>query len=163
MTLSIFGYLIADAESPPGSTGAPRLRDLIVGLLSGDIAAATILGRLDPNLSDEVRAMVAHRGMTAESFLANALMAFAFDVADESWRQAIKYREPIPKMLKRRHSPICSRKPCDRDSSVRSILAGRRKAPSLTCRSAAGSADIFGTTECIFPRALRESDLRCNL
>ncbi|HKH80740.1 MAG TPA: hypothetical protein VKA03_03865 [Methylovirgula sp.] len=95
MTLSIFGYLIADAESPPGSTGAPRLRDLIVGLLSGDIAAATILGRLDPNLSDEVRAMVAHRGMTAESFLANALMAFAFDVADESWRQAIKYREPI--------------------------------------------------------------------
>jgi hypothetical protein len=95
MTLSIFGYLIEDAASAPGSTAAPRLRDLIVGLLSGDIAAATILGRLDPNLSDEVRAMVAHRGMSAESFLANALMAFALDVADESWRQAIKYREAI--------------------------------------------------------------------
>jgi hypothetical protein len=95
MSLSFFGYLIADAESPPGSTGAPRLRDLILGLLSGDIPAASILGRLDPNLSDEVRAMVAHRGVSVESFLANALMAFALDVADESWRQAIKYREAI--------------------------------------------------------------------
>ena len=95
MSLSIFGYLIADAESSSGSTGAPRLRDLILGLLSGDIPAASILGRLDPNLSDEVRAMVAHRGVSVESFLANALMAFALDVADESWRQAIKFREAI--------------------------------------------------------------------
>lgn len=95
MSSSFFGYLIADAELSPGSTGAPRLRDLILGLLSGDIPAASILGRLDPNLSDEVRAMVAHRGMSVESFLANALMAFALDVADKSWRQAIKYREAI--------------------------------------------------------------------
>jgi hypothetical protein len=96
MSFSLFTYLIADAESPPGSSAAaPRLRDLIRGLLSGDIAASTILARLDPNLSDEIRALVAHRGMTAESFLANALLAFALDVADESWRQAIKYREAI--------------------------------------------------------------------
>jgi hypothetical protein len=98
MTLSIFGYLIADAESSPGragAAGAPRLRDLILGLLSGDIPATSILGRLDPNLSDQVRAMVVHRGISVESFLANALMAFALDVADESWRQAIKYREAI--------------------------------------------------------------------
>jgi hypothetical protein len=95
MTLSIFGYLIADSESSSESTNVPRLRDLILGLLSGDIAAADILGRLDPNLSDEIRAMVAHRGMNVESFLANALMAFALDVADESWRQAIKFREAI--------------------------------------------------------------------
>jgi hypothetical protein len=95
MTLSIFSYLIADAESPSGSGGAPRLRDLILGLLSGEVPAVSILARLDPNLCDEVRAMVAHRGMSIESFLANALMAFALDVADESWRQAIKYREAI--------------------------------------------------------------------
>jgi hypothetical protein len=95
MSLSIFGYLIADSGSSPDGAAAPRLRDLIIGLLSGDIAATSILGRLDPNLSDEVRAVVAHRGMTAESFLANALMAFALDVADESWRQAIKFREAI--------------------------------------------------------------------
>ncbi len=93
MSFSFFGYLIADTESSPGNAAVPRLRDLILGLLSGEIAAATILARLDPNLSDEVRALVAHRGITAESFLANALMAFALDIADESWRQAIKYRE----------------------------------------------------------------------
>ncbi|HLH12194.1 MAG TPA: hypothetical protein VKV77_10000 [Methylovirgula sp.] len=95
MSVSIFGYLIADAEPSPGGSAVPRLRDLILGLLSGDISAAGILARLDPNLSDEVRALVAHRGITPESFLANALMAFALDVADESWRQAIKYREPV--------------------------------------------------------------------
>lgn len=95
MTLSIFGYLIAAAESPLGGAGTPRLRDLIIGLLSGDIGAPAIFSRLDPNLSDEIRALVAHRGITAESFMANALMAFALDVADESWRQAVKYREPI--------------------------------------------------------------------
>ncbi len=93
MSFSFFGYLIADAETSSGGGTAPRLRDLIVGLLSGDIAAAAILARLDPNLSDEVRALVAHRGITAESFLANALMAFALDIADESWRQALQYRE----------------------------------------------------------------------
>jgi hypothetical protein len=95
MSLSIFGDLIADAESSPGGATAPRLRDLIRGLLSGDIAAATILARLDPNLSDEVRAIVVHRGITAESFLANALLTFALDIADQSWRQAIKYREAL--------------------------------------------------------------------
>lgn len=93
MSLSIFGYFIANAESSSAGADAPRLRDLIVGLLSGNIAATMVLGRLDPNLSDEIRALVAHRGITAESFLAPALMAFALDVADESWRQAIKYRE----------------------------------------------------------------------
>jgi hypothetical protein len=95
MTTPIFGYLIADAESSPGDAASPRLRDWIAGLLSGDIAAAIILSRLDPNLADEVRALVAHRGMTPETFLANALMAFALDIADESWRQAIKFREPL--------------------------------------------------------------------
>jgi hypothetical protein len=93
MSFSFFGYLIADAETSPGGGAVLRLRDLIIGLLSGDIVAATILARLDPNLSDEIRALVAHRAITAESFLANALMAFALDIADESWRQAIKYRE----------------------------------------------------------------------
>lgn len=48
---------------------------------------APILSRLDPNLSDEIRALVAHRGVTVESFLADVLMAFALDVVDETWRR----------------------------------------------------------------------------
>ncbi len=93
MTMLLFGTLIAGAELSSGDTAAPRLRDLIVGLLSGEITATAIFSRLDPNLVDEVHALVAHRGTTAEAFLANALMAFALDIADKSWRQAIKYRE----------------------------------------------------------------------
>jgi hypothetical protein len=45
---------------------------------------APILSRLDPNLSDEIRPLVAHRGVTVESFLADVLMAFALDVVDET-------------------------------------------------------------------------------
>ena len=94
MSFSLFGYILADSQaSSEGPT--PRLRDLILGLLSGEIAAAAVMSRIDPNLADEVRAVVAHRGITAESFLANALMAFALDVADESWRQAIRSREAL--------------------------------------------------------------------
>ena len=48
---------------------------------------APILSRLDPNLSDEIRTLVAHRGVTVESFLADVLMAFALDVVDETWRR----------------------------------------------------------------------------
>jgi len=82
-----FGFLpIDDRLSSTGQTSL-RLRDLIAGLRSGDIAAAPILSRLDPSLSDEVRALVAHRRVTVESFLANVLMAFALDVADETWRR----------------------------------------------------------------------------
>jgi hypothetical protein len=72
-----------------------RLRDLIAGLRSGDIAAAVILRRLDPNLSDEIRALVAHRGISVEGFLANVLMAFALDIADETWRQVISREESV--------------------------------------------------------------------
>jgi hypothetical protein len=82
-----FGFLsIDDHLSSTGQT-SPRLRDLIASLRSGDIAAEPILSQLDPNLSDEIRALVAHRGVTVEMFLANVLMAFALDVADETWRR----------------------------------------------------------------------------
>ncbi len=87
MSVFGFGFLSIDGGLPPAGETPTRLRDLIAGLRSGAIDAAPILGRLDPNLSDEVRALVAHRGVTVESFLANVLMAFALDVADETWRR----------------------------------------------------------------------------
>lgn len=95
MSMPLLATFIADADSSPGEGGAPRLRDLIIGLLSGDISAASLFARLDPHFSDEVRALIAHRGMQPETFLASTLMAFALDVADESWRQAVRYREAI--------------------------------------------------------------------
>ncbi len=82
-----FAFHSLDGGSSRAGETPLRLRDWIAGLRSGDIAAATILGRLDSNLSDEVRAEVAHRGVAAEAFLANVLMAFALDVADETWRR----------------------------------------------------------------------------
>jgi hypothetical protein len=87
--MNMFSFCFLSIDDHLSSTGqtSPRLHDLIAGLRSGDIAAAPILSRLDPNLSDEIRALVAHRGVTVESFLANVLMAFALDVADETWRR----------------------------------------------------------------------------
>jgi hypothetical protein len=82
-----FGFLSTEDPSAPAGDGPPRLRDLIAGLRAGEIEAATLLDRLDPDLSDEVRALVAHRGVAAETFLASVLMAFALDVADETWRR----------------------------------------------------------------------------
>jgi hypothetical protein len=91
MKMPLLATLFVHADSaPPGDT--PRLRDLIFGLLSGSVSSASVLDRLDPSFADEIRAFVAHRGMTAESFIANALLAFALDVADQSWRQGIKTR-----------------------------------------------------------------------
>jgi hypothetical protein len=91
--MPLLATLFADAESAsPGD--APRLRDLILGLMSGSISASVILDRLDPSFADEIHAFVTHRGMTAENFIANALLAFALDVADQSWRQGIRSRHP---------------------------------------------------------------------
>jgi len=95
MSMPLLATFMADADSSSEDGGLPRLRDLIIGLLSGDISAASIFARLNPHFSDEVRAFTAHRGIPPETFLANALMAFALDVADESWRQAVRYREAI--------------------------------------------------------------------
>jgi hypothetical protein len=91
MKMPLLATLFVHAESsPPGD--APRLRDLILGLLSGNVSAGSVLDRLDPAFADEVRAFVVHRGLTQESFLANTLLAFALDIADQTWRQAILNR-----------------------------------------------------------------------
>jgi hypothetical protein len=82
----------ADSSDPGDATG---LRDLILGLHSGSVPAAVILDRLDPAFADEIHAFVVHRGLTAEHFIANALLAFALDVADQSWRQGLKSRQSI--------------------------------------------------------------------
>lgn len=91
MKMPLLASLFVHAESSsPGDT--PRLRDLILGLLSGSVSAASVLDRLEPSFADEIHAFVAHRGMTPENFIANALLAFALDVADQSWRQGVRSR-----------------------------------------------------------------------
>jgi hypothetical protein len=92
MKMPLLATLFANADSS-ASGDAPRLRDLIIGLHSGSISAAVVLDRLDPAFADEIRAFVVHRGLSAESFIANALLAFALDVADQSWRQGLKSRQ----------------------------------------------------------------------
>ena len=42
---------------------------------------------LIPTCRMRIRTLVAHRGVTVESFLADVLMAFALDVVDETWRR----------------------------------------------------------------------------
>lgn len=64
-----------------------RLRELIAGLRSGALPATMILDRVEPDLSDEIRAVAAHRGVSAESFIVNALLNFALDAADGAWRR----------------------------------------------------------------------------
>lgn len=89
------GFLTIDGALPSTDRASLRLRDLIAGLRSGDIAASAILERLDPDLSDEVRALVAHRGITPEDFLADVLTAFALDIADETWRRVMSRGDRI--------------------------------------------------------------------
>ncbi len=92
MKMPLLATLFVNADSSaPGD--APRLRDLIHGLHSGTISAGVVLDRLDPGFADEIHAFVIHRGMSAENFIANALLAFALDVADQSWRQGLKSRQ----------------------------------------------------------------------
>jgi hypothetical protein len=90
-----FAYLSMHNGLTSTGEAAPRLRDLIAGLRSGDIAAASILGLLDPTISDKIRGVVAHRGINMERFLADVLIAFALDIADETWRQAVCRRECV--------------------------------------------------------------------
>ncbi|HEY0145327.1 MAG TPA: hypothetical protein VGB93_04080 [Methylovirgula sp.] len=93
MKMPLLATLFVNTDSS-ASGDAPGLRDLILGLHSGSISAAVVLDRLDPGFADEIRAFVVHRGLTAENFIANALLAFALDVADQSWRQGLKSRQP---------------------------------------------------------------------
>jgi hypothetical protein len=85
--MPIFDFIALNSDFRIDDEEPLRLRDLIVGLRSGAIPASFILDRLDTDLSDEIRAVVAHRGVPAESFLAKALVNFALDAADEAWRQ----------------------------------------------------------------------------
>ncbi len=92
MKMPLLATLFVNADSSaPGD--APRLRDLIQGLHSGSISAGVVLDRLDPAFADEIHAFVVHRGLSAENFIANALLAFALNVADQSWRQGLKSRQ----------------------------------------------------------------------
>ncbi|MGP8232515.1 MAG: hypothetical protein ACLQL2_07605 [Methylovirgula sp.] len=92
MKMPLLATLFVHAESDSTNGEAPRLRELMLGLLSGNISAASVLDRLDPAFTDEIHAYVAHRGLSAENFIAQALLAFALDIADKSWDQAIRSR-----------------------------------------------------------------------
>lgn len=92
MKMPLLATLFVHAESASADGEPPRLRELMLGLLSGNISAASVLDRLDPDSADEIRAFVAHRGLSAENFIAQALLAFALDIADKSWDQAIRSR-----------------------------------------------------------------------
>ncbi len=92
MKMPLLATLFVNADSS-ASGDTPSLRDLILGLHSGSVSAAVVLDRLDPAFADEIRAFVVHRGLSAENFIANALLAFALDVADQSWRQGLKSRQ----------------------------------------------------------------------
>jgi len=94
MKMPLLATLFVHAESDSADGEPPRLRELMLGLFSGNISAAAVLDRLDPASADEIRAFVAHRGLSAEYFIAQALLAFALDVADQSWDQAIRSRRP---------------------------------------------------------------------
>jgi hypothetical protein len=72
-----------------------RLSDLIADLGSGVIVADSVIDQLDPNLSDEIRALVAHRRINLEKFLASVLLAFALDIADEVWSRVIRRSESL--------------------------------------------------------------------
>jgi hypothetical protein len=90
-------YLCVDADLASTAEVSPRLRDLISGLWSGDIAAASVVSQLDPDFCDEIRALVAHRGINLEMFLANVLLAFALDIADETWSRVVQRKESLGK------------------------------------------------------------------
>ncbi|MDR3408743.1 MAG: hypothetical protein P4L68_09605 [Methylovirgula sp.] len=92
MKMPLLATLFVHAESVSADGAPPRLRELMLGLLSGNISAASVLDRLDPASADEIRAFVVHRGLSAENFIAQALLAFALDIADKSWDQAIRSR-----------------------------------------------------------------------
>lgn len=92
MKMPLLATLLVNADSSAAGD-ATGLRDLILGLHLGSIPAAVVLDRLDPAFADEIHAFVVHRGLNAENFIANALLAFALDVADQSWRQGLKSRQ----------------------------------------------------------------------
>ncbi len=92
--MPIFDFISLKPDFSVDDEEPLRLRDLIVGLRSGAIPASLILDRLDTDLSDEIRAVVAHRAVSAESFLAKALVNFALDAADEAWRQLANRAAP---------------------------------------------------------------------
>ncbi len=90
----MFDFHSIDAHFAFDDDAPLRLRDLIAGLGSGALSASLVLDRLDPDLADEIHAVVAHRGQSAESFLAKALAGFALDAADEAWRRLSERAQP---------------------------------------------------------------------
>ena len=71
---------------------AMRFRDLIHGLHSGHPQAQQLLGLLDAGIADELSAIVAHRQITVDDFVAHALMQHALELADSAWQVAIEQR-----------------------------------------------------------------------
>ena len=62
-----------------------RLSDLILALQSQNPSGMDVIARLDPTILDFLRALAAHRHITAEEFVTGVVMTFAADAADAAW------------------------------------------------------------------------------
>ena len=84
---------MSDTATATSRTGEwVRLRELISGLHAHHVAGDDLAERLEPGIADELRAMVAHRGLRMADFMAEALMEVAFDAADAAWHNALRHR-----------------------------------------------------------------------
>lgn len=82
------------AASAPGLEAAAttkwmHLRDLVSGLQSGHPAARELVQRLDPEIADQLRAMVVHRGSSMADFVAEVLVSIAHETAEAAWSGAL--------------------------------------------------------------------------
>lgn len=74
------------------STESMRLCDLIPALQAQNVAASALLQRIDPAISDEIRAYAAHRHVDLMDLAAECLEQLASDAADTVWQLGIDRR-----------------------------------------------------------------------
>lgn len=75
-----------------GDAPSMRLRDIISGLQNQQVAAFELMGRIDPAITDELNAMVAHRRGGLADYVADILIQVALDAADAAWARAVEQR-----------------------------------------------------------------------
>lgn len=69
-----------------------RLSDLISDLPANPGLAEDLFGRLDPDVVDELHAVVAHRKIELAEFVIDALTQVAVEAADAAWRNILMQR-----------------------------------------------------------------------
>ena len=95
----IRGELPGSAAHRARDEGHMRLSHLIPALKARDGTANGLLQRIDPSITDELRAYAAHRGINLIDLAADCLEQFASDTADTVWQLGIErhgYRDDDP-------------------------------------------------------------------